>query len=71
MVSGSVVATRVSTGRPDGVIVLDAVNRGDADANPEGQPVTVADTLPPGLEAVAIEGTVGEKFAPAALQVMA
>jgi hypothetical protein len=52
--------TDVAKGRPAGLILVTAVNIGDANAYPEAQPVTVADKLPPGLEAVWIEGTVGE-----------
>jgi hypothetical protein len=40
-----------------GYVVLTAANLGDANANP---PVTIADILPPGLHATAIEGTVDE-----------
>jgi hypothetical protein len=47
-------------GRVDGLIVLSATNLGDASANPEGDPVTVSDVLPPGLEAVEIEGIADE-----------
>jgi hypothetical protein len=39
-----------------GQIVLTAVNLGDATAHPEASPIRIADTLPPGLKAVAIEG---------------
>jgi hypothetical protein len=48
-------------GRPDGVIVVSAVNLGDADADVQVQPITVKDVLPPGLVAVGIEGTVDEE----------
>ncbi len=41
---------------PDGQIVATVENRGDADANGETAPFTVVDKLPPGLEAVQIEG---------------
>jgi hypothetical protein len=47
-------------GRSDGQIVVTAVNLGDANANPETQPVTIADRLPVGLKAVGIEGAAGE-----------
>ena len=50
---------QLSEGRPDGEIVVRAVNLGDGYANP---PVTVSDKLPPGLEAVGIEGAVNENF---------
>ncbi len=47
-------------GRPDGVIVVNAVNLGDAVVDPALAPVTVADTLPAGVKPVAIEGVVEE-----------
>ena len=50
----------VVQGHPDGVIVVNAANLGDADVSPQGQPVTIADTLPRGLKAVAIEGSASE-----------
>ena len=50
---------QISEGRPDGEIVVTAVNRGDEYANP---PVTLSDKLPQGLEAVGIEGAVDENF---------
>ena len=40
-----------------GLIVVTATNLGDAPVNPKGQPVTVSDLLPSGLEAVGVEGT--------------
>jgi hypothetical protein len=41
-----------------GVIVVTAANLGDANANPAtGGPVVIDDELPPGVEAVAVEGT--------------
>jgi hypothetical protein len=49
-------------GRTDGVVAVTAVNLGDANADPEAQPVTIADALPPELEAVKIEGTVNENL---------
>jgi len=36
-------------GRPDGQIVVTAVNLGDANVNPEAEPVTIADKLPAGM----------------------
>jgi hypothetical protein len=51
--------TEISKGKPDGQIVVTAENRGDAGANGAIAPVTVADHLPPGLEAVAIEAFSG------------
>jgi AcrR family transcriptional regulator len=46
----------------DGEVVVTATNLGTGYVDPTVQPVTVADKLPPGVEAVAIEGTVGENF---------
>ncbi len=46
----------VAKGRSDGFIVVTAVNLGDANADPQTQPVTITDKLPPGLKAVDIEG---------------
>ncbi len=43
-----------------GLIVVTATNLGDAPVNPVGQPVTVSDLLPPGLEVVGVEGTAVE-----------
>jgi hypothetical protein len=50
----------LAKGRPAGLVVVTAVNLGDASANPETQPVTLTDKLPAGLEAVWIEGSAGE-----------
>ncbi len=52
----------VTRGRHDGVIVVTAVNRGDANANPATQPVTITDKLPPGVEAIEIEGAIQESL---------
>ncbi len=52
-------ASEIRRGRPDGVIVVNASNVGDAILDP-ATPVTIADTLPAGMKAVAIEGTVSE-----------
>jgi hypothetical protein len=49
----------VTRGRPDGVIVVNASNVGDAILNPAA-PVSVTDVLPAGMKALAIEGTVSE-----------
>jgi hypothetical protein len=54
----------VAKGRSDGFIVVSAVNLGDANVNPETQPVTITDKLPAGLKAVGIEGSAGELFVP-------
>jgi hypothetical protein len=52
--------TRVVTqGRVDGEIVLVASNLGTGPVEGEAEPVRIADALPPGLEAVGIEGIVG------------
>jgi hypothetical protein len=59
---GTAVVKEVSRGRPDGVVVVTAVNLGDGAVNPETQPVTVTDKLPAGLEAVGIEGVADENF---------
>jgi hypothetical protein len=58
--SPSVSVSEVTRGRPDGVIVVDATNLGDANANPAVQPITVADVLPHGAKVVAIEGVIDE-----------
>jgi hypothetical protein len=52
--------TVLAKGRPDGEIVLTAVNLGDANTNTETQPVTISDVLPPGLHILAVEGAVDE-----------
>jgi hypothetical protein len=57
---GQVETGEVVQGRPDGLIVLTAVNLGNAPIDPEITPVTVTDSLPEGLEAVSIEGTTHE-----------
>ncbi len=46
----------VTEGRADGEIAVTAENFGDASLNAETAPVTLADSLPPGLEAVGIAG---------------
>src|SRR3984957_1091414 len=50
-------------GRPDGLIIVTATNLGDANEDPELEPVTVSDVLPPGLEAVGIAGGFDETVA--------
>ena len=57
-----VITSEVTRGRPDGVIVVNAVNLGDGYADPAVQPVKIADVLPPRLKAVGIEGSVSEVF---------
>jgi hypothetical protein len=54
--------TEVAKGRPDGEIVVTAVNLGDANADPAIQPITITDKLPPGLRPVAIEGGILENL---------
>jgi hypothetical protein len=61
---GEATVTEKTKGRPDGKIVVTAANLGDADANGEAVPVSVADRLPAGLRAVAIEGIAGAATAP-------
>jgi hypothetical protein len=51
--------TERTKGRSDGQIVVTAANLGDANANGETSPVSIADKLPPGLKAVAIKGQAG------------
>jgi hypothetical protein len=57
---GEATVGEVAKGKADGLIVVTAVNLGDANANPETQPVTITDRLPAGLKAVGIEGAAGE-----------
>jgi hypothetical protein len=57
LTSGSVPAYIPSEGT--GQILLTASNLGDADANGAVTPVTVTDTLPPGLKAIAMGGIAG------------
>jgi hypothetical protein len=52
--SAQVGVSELTHGRADGEIVISAENLGDASLNAETLPVTVADTLPTGLEAVGI-----------------
>ena len=56
-------AQEITRGRPDGVLVVNAVNLGDENADPAIEPITVSDVLPVGVEALAIEGVVDEDFA--------
>ena len=53
---------QVSEDRLDGEVVVVATNLGTGYVNPAIQPVTIADKLPPGVEAVAVEGAVDENF---------
>jgi hypothetical protein len=59
LTSGSSPANLPPEGR--GEIVLAAANLGDAGANGGTTPVTITDTLPAGLKAVAIRGVAGEE----------
>jgi hypothetical protein len=55
------VAVKVlAKGRPDGTIVVNAVNLGDAKARPKTHPIVIKDMLPAGLTAVGIEATADE-----------
>jgi hypothetical protein len=47
------------TGSPDGKIFVTVANLGDASANGETVPISIADKLPAGLKAVAVEGIAG------------
>jgi hypothetical protein len=49
----------VMQGRSDGQVVLVASNLGDRSIDGEAQPVTIADSVPPGLEVVGMEGIAG------------
>jgi hypothetical protein len=55
---GEVNVTKVSNGRPDGQIIVTAVNLGDANADPAVAPIKLTDKLPAGLEAVGMEAFV-------------
>src|ERR1700722_6801813 len=59
---GEALVTRLSAGRPDGVIAVTAMNLGDENVNPTVQPVTVTDLLPVGLKAIGIEGAEDEQI---------
>ena len=59
---GPVKVKVLAEGRPDGEIVVTATNLGDEEANGEAQPVRIADKLPSGLKAFAIEGVVNESL---------
>jgi hypothetical protein len=56
---GTAQARVVTPGGPDGQIVFVAANLGDGSVNGEKVPVSVQAQLPPGLEAVGIEGFAG------------
>ncbi len=61
-VPGSVTLEETSTGRPDGEVVVTAVNLGDARADPAVAPITLADNLPKWLTPVAIEAFADEQI---------
>jgi hypothetical protein len=50
---------QLAEGHPDGQVVLLASNLGDASVDAGQEPVSIADTLPPGLTPVSIEGIAG------------
>jgi hypothetical protein len=55
--SAAVQVSEVTRGRADGEIAVTAENLGDATLDGALHPVTIADSLPPGLQAVGIVGT--------------
>jgi hypothetical protein len=59
---GSVTLSELSSGRPDGQVMVTAVNLGDANADPAAGPITITDKLPSGLRAVAIEAFADERL---------
>jgi hypothetical protein len=58
---GEVTSSMVSEGKPDGQIVVSAINLGDASVNGAAAEVSIADQLPKGLEAASIEGLTGNQ----------
>ena len=58
----------IARGRPDGTVLVTAVNLGDADIAPQEQSVNIADALPTGLIPVGIEGSAGETLGGRGLQ---
>jgi hypothetical protein len=54
---GTAKMTLVTKGRPDGEVYFSAINLGNASISGHTDPIELTDVLPPGLEAVAIEGT--------------
>jgi hypothetical protein len=54
-------AKLVVGGRPDGQLVITAANLGDGPVDGESTPVSIADQLPAGFEAVSIEGFAGAR----------
>src|SRR5580700_2071057 len=58
---GEASVVQSTAGQPDGQIVLIASNLGDADVDGEDSAVSIHDTLPAGLTAVAIEAIAGNK----------
>ncbi len=59
---------QVSEERLDGEVVVVATNLGTGYVNPAIEPVTIADKLPAGVEAVAVEGAVDDEFLQAGTQ---
>jgi hypothetical protein len=57
--NAEVTAGELTHGKADGQIAVMAENLGNGDANGSSSPVTVVDTLSPGLKAVGIEGHPG------------
>jgi hypothetical protein len=62
VMNGEVTVVELVEGRVAGLILVTAVNLGDASANATQQPITLEDVLPPGLEAVSIEGEADEEL---------
>ena len=52
---GKATARQLVEGRPDGRLIVVAENRGDTAAEGAREPITVSDTLPPGLKAVSVQ----------------
>ncbi|HLM85432.1 MAG TPA: hypothetical protein VK272_04500, partial [Solirubrobacteraceae bacterium] len=53
---GEATTTQSSAGRPDGEIMVSAVNLGDADAEGASEPITLVDSLPAGVRAAFATG---------------
>jgi hypothetical protein len=67
--NGEAQVTEVVRGQPDGQIVVSAEDLGDAKADGSVTPITIRDTLPKGLKAVAAEGVAPLEARPIACQV--
>jgi hypothetical protein len=61
-VQGRVISSEIASGRPDGQIVVTAVNLGDASADPSIEPIMLSDQVPSGLKPVSIEGFVDQRI---------